>query len=70
MAKRVFDILGAGAALVLLAPAMAVMALLIWRQMGRPVFFVQTRPGLHGRPFRMVKFRTMRDATDATRVAQ
>jgi lipopolysaccharide/colanic/teichoic acid biosynthesis glycosyltransferase len=38
---------------------------MIRRQMGSPVFFRQTRPGLHGRPFEMIKFRTMRDAVDA-----
>lgn len=65
MAKRVLDILGAGIGLLLLSPVLLVVSLLILRQMGRPVFFRQIRPGLHGRPFGMVKFRTMRDALDA-----
>lgn len=65
LAKRVLDILGAGIGLLLLSPVLLVVSLLILRQMGRPVFFRQIRPGLHGRPFGMVKFRTMRDALDA-----
>jgi lipopolysaccharide/colanic/teichoic acid biosynthesis glycosyltransferase len=64
MIKRAIDIVGAVAGLVLLSPVMAVIAFLIWRQMGRPVIFSQTRPGLAGKPFRMVKFRTMRDGVD------
>lgn len=63
--KRLFDFLGAVVGLVLLSPILAVVAVLIWRQMGAPVLFRQTRPGLHGKPFEMVKFRTMRDAVDA-----
>jgi len=65
LTKRVLDILGAGTGLLLLSPVLLVVSLLILRQMGRPVFFRQIRPGLHGRPFGMVKFRTMRDALDA-----
>lgn len=63
--KRLFDILGAVFGLVLLSPVLGVVAFLISRQMGAPVLFRQTRPGLHGKPFEMVKFRTMRDAMDA-----
>lgn len=63
--KRIVDIIGAGIGLLLLSPVLLVLALLIWRQMGRPVYFRQTRPGLHGKPFEMIKFRTMRDAMDA-----
>ena len=59
MAKRLFDIVASAAALVLLSPLIAAVALLVWAQMGRPVFFRQLRPGLHGRPFEIVKFRTM-----------
>ena len=65
MAKRIVDIVGVGIGLLLLSPVILVVALLIWRRMGRPVFFCQTRPGLHGKPFEMIKFRTMRDAMDA-----
>lgn len=63
--KRLFDVLGAAIGLILLSPVLIVIAFLIWRQMGAPVLFRQTRPGLHGKPFEMVKFRTMRDAVDA-----
>lgn len=65
MLKRILDILGALTGLLLLSPVLLVVAFLIRRQMGSPVFFRQTRPGLHGRPFEMIKFRTMRDAVDA-----
>jgi lipopolysaccharide/colanic/teichoic acid biosynthesis glycosyltransferase len=62
--KRVVDAVGATVALVVLAPVMFVVALLVRRRLGSPVLFTQQRPGLDGRPFRLVKFRTMRDAVD------
>jgi len=65
MARRLLDILGASFGLVILSPVLVVVGLLIRRQMGAPVLFRQMRPGLHGHPFEVVKFRTMRDATDA-----
>ncbi|MBN2536775.1 sugar transferase [candidate division WOR-3 bacterium] len=58
--KRTADLLAAAAGLVLLAPLLAAVAMLVLVSMGWPVFFVQQRPGLRGRPFRLVKFRTMR----------
>lgn len=64
-AKRAIDIVGAAAGLIVLSPVMLLVALAIRWRMGGPVLFVQERPGRHGRPFRMVKFRTMRDFTDA-----
>jgi lipopolysaccharide/colanic/teichoic acid biosynthesis glycosyltransferase len=63
--KRFMDILGAVVGLILLSPALIVSAGVILRHMGSPIFFRQTRPGLHGKPFQMIKFRTMRDAIDA-----
>lgn len=63
--KRIFDILGAGIGLLLLFPVMIIVSLMIRRQMGSPVFFRQPRPGHDGKPFQMIKFRTMRDAVDA-----
>jgi lipopolysaccharide/colanic/teichoic acid biosynthesis glycosyltransferase len=63
--KRLLDFTAALAALVLLSPLIAVLALLIRTKLGSPVFFRQQRPGLHGKPFTLVKFRTMRDASDA-----
>jgi len=65
MTKRVFDIIASALALLLLAPVLAGVALLVALKMGRPVFFRQQRPGLDGKPFTMLKFRTMRDAHDA-----
>jgi lipopolysaccharide/colanic/teichoic acid biosynthesis glycosyltransferase len=62
--KRAFDLAVAGLALVLAAPLMACIALLVRWRLGRPVLFRQQRPGLHGAPFTINKFRTMRDARD------
>ncbi|RMF89379.1 MAG: sugar transferase [Planctomycetota bacterium] len=63
--KRAIDIFGAGAGLLLLAPVIVSVAALIRWRLGRPVFFMQVRPGYKGRLFKLVKFRTMRDARDA-----
>ena len=63
--KRLFDILVAATALVVTAPVMLLAALAIRRSMGAPVLFRHVRPGRHGVPFELVKFRTMRAATDA-----
>jgi lipopolysaccharide/colanic/teichoic acid biosynthesis glycosyltransferase len=60
-AKRAGDVVAASIALVVLAPVMAVEALLVARDLGRPILFRQVRPGRDGEPFEMVKFRTMRD---------
>jgi exopolysaccharide biosynthesis polyprenyl glycosylphosphotransferase len=69
IAKRVLDVVLASAALVVLAPLLLVVAIIIRRREGAPVLFRQTRLGLHGRPFEVVKFRTMvRDAE--TRLAE
>lgn len=57
--KRAFDIAVSATALVVLAPILAGIALVVRRRMGSPVLFRQVRPGLHGRPFEMLKFRTM-----------
>lgn len=65
MIKRALDILGAAIGLIVFSPILLVVALMIRREMGSPVLFRQTRSGLHGKPFQMVKFRTMRNATDA-----
>ncbi|GGA79171.1 sugar transferase [Neiella marina] len=62
--KRLFDLLVAGVALLLLWPLLLIVALLIAVKLGRPVLFSQVRPGTHGRPFKMYKFRTMTDARD------
>jgi sugar transferase EpsL len=51
--------------LLLLAPVLAALALLVRVKLGRPVLFRQVRPGLHGRPFVIYKFRTMTQARGA-----
>jgi len=63
--KRVFDFLAASAALVLMAPVMIAVAIAVRAALGSPVLFTQLRPGLGGRPIRLLKFRTMRTAVDA-----
>ncbi|HEX3157079.1 MAG TPA: sugar transferase [Gemmatimonadaceae bacterium] len=65
MAKRFADVAIAGVALVILSPVLAMVALVVRWRLGTPVLFRQARPGLHGQPFTMYKFRTMRDAVDA-----
>ena len=64
--KRLFDLLASAMGLLLLAVPLAVLAWQVRRKLGSPVLFTQVRPGLHGQPFRMVKFRTMTDARDAS----
>ena len=62
MLKRAFDIVFSTCWLVGFAPLLFVVALLVRLKLGSPVLFVQERPGLRAKPFRMVKFRTMTDA--------
>ncbi len=57
--KHLLDVVGAAIVLILVAPLLLIVALAIMVSMGRPIFYVQDRAGLRGRPFRMVKFRTM-----------
>jgi lipopolysaccharide/colanic/teichoic acid biosynthesis glycosyltransferase len=64
--KRLVDVVAASCGLLIAALPMLVIALLVRWQMGRPVIFRQTRPGLHGRPFDVVKFRTMSDQRDSS----
>lgn len=63
--KRSLDVLAAGTGLVLASPVMAATAVVVAATLGRPVLFRQQRPGRGGRPFEIVKFRTMREP-DAT----
>ena len=63
MAKRLFDFLGAFALLLLLSPLLLGLAVAVRVKLGSPVIFRQRRPGLGGRIFTVVKFRSMRDAT-------
>lgn len=63
--KRALDIIVAVTMLIMLCPFIIGIAILVRIKLGRPVVFSQVRPGRHGKPFRMVKFRTMLDAVDA-----
>jgi lipopolysaccharide/colanic/teichoic acid biosynthesis glycosyltransferase len=65
MRKRAFDLAFSAAWLIGFAPLLLVVALLVRLKLGTPVFFVQERPGLRARPFRLVKFRTMTDERGA-----
>lgn len=65
MLKRMFDIILSLFALLIFSPIIAIIAFKIRQNLGSPVLFRQTRPGLNGKPFEMVKFRTMKDAVDA-----
>lgn len=65
MLKRILDVAIASTALVLLSPVYALVAYKVKKNLGSPVLFRQTRPGLHGQPFEMIKFRSMKDAMDA-----
>ena len=60
--KRIFDVVAAVVVLVITAPLQVVLAGVVASKLGRPVLFRQQRPGLHGEPFILIKFRTMREA--------
>ena len=62
--KRLLDVTAALAAICLLSPLIALVVLLLRIRLGSPVLFRQRRPGLHGQPFTLLKFRTMTDARD------
>lgn len=64
MIKRLFDIVGATTALVVLSPVYAATAYNVSKNLGAPVLFRQIRPGLYGKPFEMIKFRSMKDDID------
>ena len=64
MLKRLFDILVSLFVLILFSPLYLFLAYKVKKNLGSPVLFKQVRPGLHGKPFEMVKFRTMKDAVD------
>ena len=57
--KRIFDVMTAAFLLAITAPLQLIVAAVIARTMGRPVLFHQKRPGRHGHPFILIKFRTM-----------
>src|SRR5690349_4125605 len=63
--KRIIDLIITVPALILLSPLMIIVAFLVRIRLGAPVFFRQQRPGLHGQPFYVLKFRTMLNTRDA-----
>jgi lipopolysaccharide/colanic/teichoic acid biosynthesis glycosyltransferase len=64
MLKRVCDVVIASTALIILSPLYAYVTYKVRKNLGSPVLFRQVRPGLHGKPFEMIKFRSMKDAVD------
>ena len=62
--KRLFDIVASASGLIFLSPLFLILIYLIRKNLGEPVFFTQERPGKDGKPFKMIKFRSMRDAVD------
>ena len=63
--KRIFDLVVSSLGLLVLGLPLLLLTWQVRRKLGSPAFFRQVRPGLHGRPFRMVKFRSMTDARGA-----
>ncbi len=63
--KRLLDLLLAVPGLVILSPVLALIGALLWAAQGRPILFRQVRPGYHGAPFTVFKFRSMRSAQPA-----
>jgi len=62
--KRIIDFIGSLFGIIILSPLMIMIAILVWLKIGSPVFFIQNRPGLYGKPFKLYKFRTMTNAVD------
>jgi lipopolysaccharide/colanic/teichoic acid biosynthesis glycosyltransferase len=60
--KRLIDIVVSGLGLLVLSPLFILIGIMVWIKLGRPIFFTQIRPGLNAEPFKMIKFRTMRDS--------
>lgn len=69
MLKRFFDVSVSIVTFLVLLPMILLVALLVNRKLGSPVLFRQMRPGMDGKPFQMVKFRTMADALDSQGVS-
>lgn len=64
MIKRLFDIFSSLLALIILLPILIIVAILIFLNLGSPILFTQERPGLHGKVFKIMKFRTMLERKD------
>jgi len=65
VSKRIFDLVLTTLGLAILSPFLLILILLVWINHGKPVFFRQVRPGYMAQPFRIFKFRTMRDLYDS-----
>lgn len=64
MLKRLFDVFVSASVLTVFSPLIVFLAFKVRKNLGSPILFEQTRPGLGGEPFKMIKFRTMKDAVD------
>ncbi|CAH6987662.1 Uncharacterized sugar transferase EpsL [Vibrio chagasii] len=64
MIKRTLDVVFSLVALIIFLPILIVVAIKVAKNLGQPVLFKQQRPGLNGKPFNMLKFRSMKDAAD------
>jgi sugar transferase EpsL len=64
MIKRIFDTLISFFALIVLSPVLLLISIMVINKFGWPVFFTQTRPGYKGKPFKIIKFRTMTNEKD------
>ncbi len=64
MLKRLFDVFVSASVLIVFSPLIVFLAFKVRKNLGSPILFEQTRPGLDGEPFKMIKFRTMKDAVD------
>ena len=62
--KRIIDIIGSLAGLIILSPVFLVVGVLVYSKLGSPIFFTQERVGKDGKIFKMIKFRTMLDSTN------
>ena len=60
ISKRLFDLISSLLVVIILSPVYLILSLLVLLNLGSPVFFVQERPGLRGKPIRVIKFRSMR----------
>lgn len=62
--KRLFDLFFSTTTLIILLPVITILIILNFIKIGRPIFFIQTRPGLNEKPFNLIKFRTMDNKYD------
>ena len=62
--KRIIDIIGSLAGLIILSPVFLIVSILVYIKLGSPIFFTQERVGKNGKIFKMIKFRTMLDSTN------